>query len=341
MKCCDSERINLSLGNYDTATNIADKRECFLDSIQSVRTQKGIILAAFKYDAETKEKKLNIAHKRIEEQQRMSVYQTYGLIMFGIIIISIIWFSYRLRKKNVQIEDKNKQLEELNLAKNYLFSVISHDLRSPISSLLRQQNKLKTAINQTNNPVAESVIDANISITNSIQHLLNNVLHWSLEQSDQIFFNPQIIVAKPILEQVLFDFREIAKAKNINIITNFEGGLRINVDRESFKIILRNLIDNALKYTSDNGLLTIISYSNLSHVYIEIKDTGKGMSKGQLKGIRSLQSLNVDKIDRSQGIGLGLLLCTTLIKKNKANLEIESESNKGSVFRIVFPMLDS
>ncbi|WP_281979378.1 tetratricopeptide repeat-containing sensor histidine kinase [Tenacibaculum mesophilum] len=294
-----------------------------------------------------KDKQLAVAQKQqeivLQEEQlkRQAVVQkslvigASGLLVF----LGFLGYFYReLKSKNKFITQQKEELNVANKTKDYLFSVVSHDLRSPINTIKRQHEKLKRQLkNKEYDAVSETTNNA-IALTESTSHLLNNVLHWSLEQNNQLSFKAEEYPLKPLVEQAVYNFEEIAEAKNIALTTTLEATILVKADKESLKIVLRNLLDNALKYTGENGKIEVKTYKDSEEFStIEIKDTGFGISEEKLAKIKRLEDLSIDKINRSEGVGLGMLLCQTLIKKNNGKLLIDSELEVGTTIRILLP----
>ncbi len=295
-----------------------------------------------------KDKQIAIAvkEKEISKQKELTEEQNKRINLFIVVIITILillgalLFLYRIKiKQNQLINSQKEQLETLNSAKNYLFSVISHDLRSPVNTLKKQHNQLIQDISDNNMDHVKKTAHNVTSITEGMHHLLNNVLHWALEQSKQLFFNKRTAAINPIIQHVIFNFKTLAETKQIDLKTRLKDSVLVNIDTESFKIVLRNLIDNAIKYTPENGTVSIETKTNAENCFIEVKDSGVGISEDQLKRINALKEISIDKIDRSKGIGLGLLLCTTLIKKNGGKFDIESKPNHGTKMIVTLPMV--
>ncbi|CAM1355424.1 ATP-binding protein [Tenacibaculum ascidiaceicola] len=294
-----------------------------------------------------KDKQLAVAQKQqeivLQEEQlkRQAVVQkslvigASGLLVF----LGFLGYFYReLKSKNRFITQQKEELNVANKTKDYLFSVVSHDLRSPINTIKRQHEKLKRQLkNKEYDAVSETTNNA-IALTESTSHLLNNVLHWSLEQNNQLSFKAEEYPLKSLVEQAVYNFEEIAEAKNIALTTMLEATILVKADKESLKIVLRNLLDNALKYTGENGKIEVKTYNDSEEFStIEIKDTGFGISEEKLAKIKGLEDLSIDKINRSEGVGLGMLLCQTLIKKNNGKLLIDSELEVGTTIRILLP----
>lgn len=294
-----------------------------------------------------KDKQLAVAQKQQEialqdeQLKRQAVVQKSLLIGASglLVFLGFLGYFYReLKSKNRFITQQKEELNVANKTKDYLFSVVSHDLRSPINTIKRQHEKLKRQLkNKEYDAVSETTNNA-IALTESTSHLLNNVLHWSLEQNNQLSFKAEEYPLKPLVEQAVYNFEEIAEAKNIALTTKLEATILVKADKESLKIVLRNLLDNALKYTGENGTIAIKTYKDSEEFsIIEIKDTGFGISEEKLAKIKGLEDLSIDKINRSEGVGLGILLCQTLIKKNNGKLLIDSELEVGTTIRILLP----
>jgi len=274
--------------------------------------------------------------KRQRIVQRGLLVGATGLLLF----IGLLGFFYRkLKKKNGLITQQKEDLSIANKTKDYLFSVVSHDLRSPMNTIKFQHEQLKVHIANNN---LEGITKANntaITVTKSTSHLLNNVLHWSLQQSNQMAYSEKEYALKPIIEHVLYDYENLIEANAIEIKTNYIKNSLVKVDRESLKIVFRNLLDNAVKYMKGKGIITVeIGVDNQNMGYVSIADTGIGISQERLEKINALKGVSIDKINRSEGVGLGLILCQTLIKKNKGILTFESEEGKGTKVIIQLPV---
>lgn len=285
-----------------------------------------------------KESEIALQNEKLKRQkvvQKGLLFGASGLLIF----LALLGFFYKkLQNQNSLITKQKEDLDIANNTKNYLFSVVSHDLRSPMNTIKYQHEQLKKHIT-TNN--LEGIREANntaITVTESTSHLLNNVLHWSLEQSNQMVFNDKESPLKPVLEHVLFDYENLIEANDVAIETNYIQNALVKIDKESIKIVLRNLLDNAVKYMNGKGKISIeMGIDDKDFAYISIQDTGIGITKERLEKINALQDVSIDKINRSEGVGLGLILCQMLVKKNKGILSFESKPNQGTKVIIQLP----
>ncbi|WP_162143118.1 tetratricopeptide repeat-containing sensor histidine kinase [Tenacibaculum ovolyticum] len=286
-----------------------------------------------------KQQEIVVQNEQIKRQkvvQKGLLFGASGLLVF---LGGLAFFYRKLQSKNRLITEQKEALNVANNTKNYLFSVVSHDLRSPINSIKRQHQKLAKHIANNDLPAIKEATKSAIAVTESTSHLLNNVLHWSLEQSNMLNFSEEEHALQPVIEQVLFDYENLAEAKAISIASNLDSDVIVLTDKESLKIVIRNLIDNSIKYMDGSGSISVKTekYSE-TQARIEIKDSGIGISEEKLQKINALKDLSIDKIDRSKGIGLGLLLCQTLIKKNNGTLFFKSEEGASTTAVILLPL---
>lgn len=295
-----------------------------------------------------KDKKIAVAQKQqeiaVQDEQikRQKVVQK-GLLLgaSGLLVFlgGLAFFYRKLQGKNRLITEQKEALNVANNTKNYLFSVVSHDLRSPINSIKRQHQKLAKHIVNNDLPAIKEATKSAIAVTESTSHLLNNVLHWSLEQSNMLNFSEEEHALQPVIEHVLFDYENLAEAKAISITSELDNEIIVLTDKESLKIVIRNLIDNSIKYMDGSGSISVKTEKHSeTQARIEIKDSGIGISEEKLQKINALKDLSIDKIDRSKGIGLGLLLCQTLIKKNNGTLFFKSEEGASTTAVILLPL---
>ncbi len=288
-----------------------------------------------------KQREIAVQDEKLKRQkvvQKGLLFGASGLLVF----LGLLGFFYKkLKNQNALITQQKEALNSANKTKNYLFSVVSHDLRSPMNTIKYQHEQLKKHIASNNLVGIKEANNTAITVTESTSHLLNNVLHWSLEQSNQMVFSKKEQPLKPIVEHVLVDYENLIEANDIEITTNYIQNSLVTIDRESIKIVLRNLLDNAIKYRNGKDKITVeVGVYTSNNAFISVQDTGIGISEERLQKINALQSVSIDKINRSEGVGLGLILCQMLVKKNDGSLVFESEEGKGTKVSILLPVFN-
>ncbi|MDH7447653.1 tetratricopeptide repeat-containing sensor histidine kinase [Aquimarina sp. 2201CG14-23] len=295
------------------------------------------------------EKKLTVAQKEkeIELQEKQIDVQNarQNLLFIGIVsllmIIGIIAFFLRHRiQKNKIITSQKDELSNLNEMKNKLFSIVSHDLRTPVNSIRSNNVLLKEAIENDDKIQLSDRIDENIQVADGVHLLLDKVLNWSLLESGQLFTNMESFLLKPIIAQIIYDYESILVSKNIQINNNTPSSIVVYADIESIKVVLRNLLDNAIKYSHTNGSIifqTSIKEGKVCH--LEIIDNGIGITKEKLKMITSGANTKMDS--QTAVSGFGLRLCKSLLQNNGGDLIISSKEGNGTNITVTLPVKEA
>jgi signal transduction histidine kinase len=232
-----------------------------------------------------------------------------------------------------QIQEQKKQLEELNESKDKFFSIIAHDLRSPINSLLGFTSLLSNyADAMTKEEVKKISNDLNLSLKNVLQ-LIEDLLTWARSQMGRVEFNPKVMVLNEVIREELELSAILFEKKEISLKYEIQPLLMTYADPNHVKFVLRNLLTNALKFTSRKGNVWLRAYEQNNKIWVEVEDNGVGMPDSlkeklfQIGGVKSSKGT-----DNEQGTGLGLLLCKEFIRKNNGEIWAESEEGKGSKF---------
>jgi signal transduction histidine kinase len=237
-----------------------------------------------------------------------------------------------------QIQRQKEQLEELNNSKDRFFSIIAHDLRSPINSLLGFTNLLSNyADAMTTEEVKKISNDLNKSLQNVLQ-LIEDLLTWARSQMNKVEFNPEEISINQIIKEDLELSAILFHKKEIHLEMDIQPDLMAFADPDHFKFVLRNLLTNALKFTKRNGEVSIKAFQDGKFIRVSVKDNGVGMSKEFKEKLFKMDNVkSTTGTDNEKGTGLGLLLCKEFIRKNGGDIWVESEEGKGSCFEFYLP----
>ena len=183
------------------------------------------------------------------------------------------------------------------------------------------------------------LIIQNSGIANGAYSLLDNLLHWALLQTKQLYFHKESVHLYSIVQQIEYNYKPLLIDKSITFENLVSKNIFIFVDLDSLKIVLRNLLDNAIKFSNENGKISFYSSENNPETcQLVIEDTGLGMDEETIAAILKDDELLAKK-GKSEviGTGLGMQLCKQMIKKNSGTLAIESEVNKGTKMILSFP----
>ena len=240
-----------------------------------------------------------------------------------------------------KILNQSEELKKLNAMKDKFFSIVAHDLKNPISSLLNISEFLIDDFNaKKNEAVKEEITMLHYSIVNTYK-LLENLLEWSRSQMGSIVYTPSEIPITKILNDCIASLTAQAAAKNISIqLNNSLGECLMNCDFNMIQTVLRNLISNALKFSFVGSTVEIgvTNYSN-SHIQISVKDSGIGIDTNDTSKLFRIDEKIISSkgTNDESGTGLGLILCKEFIDKHNCKIWVESKKGKGTTFFFTLP----
>jgi signal transduction histidine kinase len=249
-----------------------------------------------------------------------------------IIIVHENCTAFKLRE--LEIEYKTKELQELNFQKDQLFTIIAHDLRGPFSGFLGLTELLaKESHEITKDETQQIAVLMNNSAVNLYQ-LLGDLLEWARVQRGQIRFKPVTSLLMPRINVSIGSSEIAVQNKEITIKLQIAEDLTVFADEYMLVCIIRNLVSNAVKFTPKGGIITISAKPDSENqVMIAVEDTGVGMSINIIDQLFNLAvNTNRKGTEGEPTSGLGLILCKELIEKHGGKLSIESQEGKGSTF---------
>jgi signal transduction histidine kinase len=236
----------------------------------------------------------------------------------------------KVQERTLALQKSNEELQKSNQTKDKLFSIISHDLRSPIAALKGFTDILDPNI-LTNNEL-EIIKKELIKQLNATDDTLKNLLLWANSQMQGEIINPKNLNLHQLVSEN-FDFlANIAKQKEIKLLNKVDVDEQVFADENHLRAILRNLIANALKFSYQNGEITISSEVIGENVQIAVKDTGIGISAEEKEKLFANLYFSTKGTAGEKGSGLGLTLVKELVEKNGGKIWAESEPRKGSTF---------
>ncbi|MCB0668937.1 MAG: tetratricopeptide repeat protein [Saprospiraceae bacterium] len=268
---------------------------------------------------------------------RNRLYLGFAILLFAFLVVGL-YLNSRLRKAKALLESKNKQLAELNHTKDRFFSIIAHDIRSPIVALEGVGEQVKYYLKKDHKEKLEGIADKIGSTAKSLTRLLDNLLNWALIQQGMLPNVPDRICMNRVFDEVIQMFEMHASVKEITIRNTLTENIYVQVDERALNIILRNLISNALKFTERGGTIEIGAIaSDNSVVKVYVNDTGIGMDQEKLNALFTLSGKNNTGTGGEKGTGLGLILCKELVELNQGRLEIDSKIDQGSNILFTLP----
>jgi PAS domain S-box-containing protein len=254
-------------------------------------------------------------------------------------IISVTRDISERKKADQLIKSKNEELLKLNAEKDKFYSIIAHDLRSPFNSFLGLTQLMDEQLPQMSMDKLRIIIERLKNSAVNLFSLLENLLSWSSARQGLIPFKQEEVRLKTVTGEGISSSLESAKIKEIEISCHIPDDLTVFADNSMLQTIIRNLVSNAIKFTSKNGKIDVTAQlSDDKGVLIAVKDTGIGMSRSMLDNLFRLDAqINRPGTDGEASTGLGLLLSKEFIEKHGGKLWAVSEEGKGSVFYFTIP----
>jgi len=247
-----------------------------------------------------------------------------------------------LEEKSKKLKISNDKLNLLNSTKDKFFAIISHDLRNPFNSILGFTDLLNSEYDSIDDDGRKEIIKSLRESSKCAYALLENLLAWAQTQRGKIEINKEILNLKELIETSVAPYHLNASLKNIKIIVDISSDVNLLIDRNTLITIIQNLVNNAIKFTSKGGTVTISYKENKENFELHIIDTGVGMSPEVLDKLFKIDyHISTQGTNDEKGTGLGLILCKEFIQKNDGSISIKSEVGKGSEFIITFPKCSS
>jgi len=326
--------LYLNNENYENAFEYYKLFNETKDSLFSIEKEKNIQELQTKY--ETEKKNVVIQELKIDNLKAENQKKTFIIIAISLFLITILMliFIRQRTKLNAILKEKNTQLNKLNATQNRLMSIISHDLKAPLSAFYSITSSLKTKFNKIDRLEIDRYFDRMLNSSIALKLQLENMLNWAINQNREITVNKSSYNLHILTFKVVMILQEFANEKNITIENNIDENFEIITDSRLLSIVLNNLISNAVKFSSNNSKIQLSATVDTDKTTIFVKDFGIGMTKEEAENLFK-NRLNITKSD-SKETGLGLIVSKDIVEKLGGKIIVTSEPNKGTEFKIEF-----
>lgn len=265
-----------------------------------------------------------------------------------LVVILSIFFSLRYMRSNYEqerqsamdraldIESKNTQLELVNGEKNKLFSIVAHDLRSPLASI---QSYLELLTAYSLNEEEKKEIELKLLVlTKNTSNMMTNLLSWSKSQLEGVQINLQPLNLHKILQDMLKVEGSIAQDKGIRLLYQIDEDIYAIADANMLLLVIRNLISNAIKFTEKGGVIEVM-VSVEDNCIITVTDSGKGIGAADQQYVFSLKAKSTFGTNNEKGVGLGLILCKEFVELQNGTINFASIPGQGTSFTVSIPCI--
>lgn len=274
----------------------------------------------------------------LEQLNAQRVRERTAVIIISIVLLTLLFYvTYTYRKTrmlNERLAAHREELAAANSVKDKIFSIIGHDLRAPVSTLLGMLNILVHENEKMTNEERKEIYTSLQEQGNVSLDTLNKLLLWGSRQIKGISLQVEQFDLKDVVESNIKLLAENAAAKRIAIVNLITEKALVHADISQIDFVIRNLLFNALKYTRDGGEIELgpCPYTGGDEACFYVKDNGIGMSAETLTSIFELKGNSRPGTNNERGTGLGLLLCKGFLEQNGGKIWVESEEGKGSKF---------
>jgi signal transduction histidine kinase len=327
------EKMNIveeRLGNYQAALERHREFVAVKDQIIDQEKEKEITRKQLKLDFEIKEEE----YKSMQEFDK-KIQWILGISASVLLVLAVLVYrnQQKTKKLNDVISKQKVELEQLGIVKDKMFSLVSHDMRTPVNALISFITLLENRqISQEKLGLYAGELKNQLTSTTN---LMENMLSWAASQMQgyKPILQPQNLFL--VINLVIENIRNQAEVKGIVINNRISESSTALVDTDMLSLIVRNLLANAIKFSPKNGKIEVSAFEENNTVKVAIKDNGKGMQTEKLQQINDPKNQLIESsmgTQNEKGTGMGLMLSKTFAKLINGRLTAESTENEGSVF---------
>jgi two-component system sensor histidine kinase/response regulator len=241
-------------------------------------------------------------------------------------------------KNHLELAESRRTILEMNRSRDKIYSIIAHDIRSPLSGILMTLDTIDQGYLDPNSEDFKEIIHQLKIRTKDTTTLLSSLLNWTRNQDMNVILHPKETNLNILIISCIQLLMDVAKNKNISILNEISENVNSWCDEVSINTVFRNIISNAIKFTPSDGSITITGKELDKSVEISITDTGIGMPEEAIRKIfGENQHYTSSGTENEQGTGLGLMLVKDFLKKNNGSLVVKSVLNEGTVFTVTLP----
>lgn len=346
------------LGRFDEAYKLLRQYIDLKDSLNNNESIQKLTSYNLALNFATKEHQLALQQQEKEllyqqriQQQRL-INAIFLIIILGMITVSVVYYRQKRKqqKVNLMLEDKNREvlqqktnlddqaqkLNDLNTLKDRLISILAHDLRAPLSTLRGLFSLL-----QDSSISHDEMLEMIPSVLKKLEYtsdFLDTLLFWINSQMENFESSAKSFQIRDIVVYETESYYEQAALKGINLLNKVPDDIAAAADQNSIRIVIRNLITNAIKFSSENDTIEINAWQqDNENIVITVKDTGTGMTEEQLNKLFKSKVNSSTGTNNESGTGMGLLFCKDLVEKCNGKIWVTSKLGEGTEFSFTVP----
>ncbi|HEA29597.1 MAG TPA: sensor histidine kinase [Leeuwenhoekiella sp.] len=339
-------------GQFEEALHYAEMYQAISEEIHNVEQTQIRENLKIKFDISQKDNENSLLRREAELNQFKLINQRnliwgVGVFIFVLLILLLVLSrmyevnkkaNLRLRSKHNVLNRDHKNLEKINTQKNNLFSIVAHDVKSPLGAIMTSINMLKDNINDFSEQELNLLTSELSRQAESLYDLLEGALTWTKSQMGGYKFYRKSHNVHSVLKEITDLEKTRVLKKQIEIIDEIPVDFDVWVDAQVLKVVMRNLINNAIKFTAPGGTIKFASDKNDEESRISIIDNGLGISQEKIDHIFIKRQRYTRKgTGDEEGNGIGLILCSEIAIAMGGGIEVKSTVGRGSTFTLILP----
>jgi two-component system, sensor histidine kinase and response regulator len=332
-------RVSEARGDKASALGYLQVYNMLKDSVRD----RGVASTINLYEYDQQQSKISIlrAEKR---QDRIFLYSAIAvLLLVGLFLVYAIRMRGKTERINRLLEAKNnevaqqaRQLKDMNDVKSKLFSIVAHDLRSPLANIIGILRLLEDDSIQS-----EDIVPHLPALTQNVGEtivMLDNLLQWSRSQLQGVAAKPTPFSINEVILSKIKLYEQEARRKDITLHSLVQQNETVYADKNMIAIVLQNLINNAVKFTGKGGSIWIDTSRTINKaVTVTVSDTGRGINNENIRKLVDGQGFTSEGTSYEKGLGLGFQICKEFVSLNNGKILIKSEENKGTTIQVTLP----
>jgi signal transduction histidine kinase len=319
-------------GDFEAAYNYQKEYVELVESENAREREDAIAKYETLLDLRAEKENREILEENVEAQRTTTMISLASLLIISIALIAVIFLYRKKEEANASLNLKNEEIEKAHEIKDRLLSILSHDLRTPLSNLQSVVYLLKEGVLK-NEDIDELLKKVDLKLNQGIV-TLDNYLQWARTQKDGVNAFFETLNLQKEIDDVVNTMRDGAINKGINIQNRIDDNISVKADIQLTRVIVRNLLSNAIKFVPPGGAIIFDAIDRGSTVEMAVRDNGMGISeenqKMLFKAFKGSETGTMSEI----GTGLGLSICKEFAEKQGGSIRVESEKGNGTIFYV-------
>lgn len=319
------------INNYRVAFDYLTKRNQVADSISTAISGDLMRELTVRYETERKNERITQLTSLNEKEKSLNKVFVLSILLLVFIMLLIGWL---LRRISIQ----NRALADANYTKDKLFSVIAHDLRSPMSALQGVSSLMRYYLEEKDEEKLLQLSQKTDFTLNNINDLLDNLLNWAVANHEEIKLEPQKQSIKELLEKTVSLYKSNIEIRNIDFVKNLEDA-DLWMDTNMISSVLRNIFSNAIKHSPRNSQIILKGRVESDYYIISLQDSGNGIDQDILDNLFNKKDQLLRRVGKDS-FGLGLRLTLYFVQRNHGKLLIHN-GEPGALVEVHLPLKNS